>query len=42
MSLIIIHGFDKVDSSWSGGIPATLIINTMQSGHDFYEIRIYK
>ena len=28
---------DKVDSSWSGGIPATLVVNGSEKRHDFYE-----
>lgn len=28
---------DKVDASWGGGIPATLIINGALKRHDFYE-----
>ena len=28
---------DKVDKSWSGGIPATLVINNSTKQHEFYE-----
>ena len=28
---------DKVDKSWSGGIPATLLINGKKKQHEFYE-----